>query len=101
MRGAMPFFLDWSLATTIEMALTADNVAPVFEDGATASRGFDEDLEPGEPFGTPVIATDDETLVYSLEGTDAALFDIGADGVLLTRRAKATTTRRSRHTRSR
>ena len=78
-------FLDWSLATTIEMALTADNVAPVFEDGATASRGFDENLEPGEPFGTPVIATDDETLVYSLEGTDAALFDIGADGVLLTR----------------
>ena len=78
-------FLDWSLATTIEMALTADNVAPVFEDGATASRGFDEDLEPGEPFGRAVIATDDETLVYSLEGTDAALFDIGADGVLLTR----------------
>ena len=78
-------FLDWSHATTIEMALTADNVAPVFEDGATASRGFDEDLEPGEPFGTPVIATDDEMLVYSLEGTDAALFDIGADGVLLTR----------------
>ena len=77
--------LDWSLTTTIEMALTADNVAPVFEDGATASRGFDEDLDPGEPFGTPVIATDDETLVYSLEGTDAALFDIGADGVLLTR----------------
>ena len=76
---------EWSHATTIEMALTADNVAPVFEDGATASRGFDEDLEPGEPFGRAVIATDDETLVYSLEGTDAALFDIGADGVLLTR----------------
>ena len=76
---------EWSHATTIEMALTADNVAPVFEDGATASRGFDEDLDPGEPFGTPVIATDDEMLVYSLEGTDAALFDIGADGVLLTR----------------
>ena len=80
-----PANVDWSNATTVLVALTADNVAPVFEDGATASRGFDEDLEPGEPFGTAVIATDDETLVYSLEGTDAALFDIGADGVLLTR----------------
>ena len=82
---AWPSNVDWSNATTVLVALTVDNVAPVFEDGATASRGFDEDLEPGEPFGTAVIATDDETLVYSLEGTDAALFDIGADGVLLTR----------------
>ena len=68
--------LDWSHATTVLAMLSADNVAPEFEDGATATRSVAENAAAGTGFDTPVSATDEETLVYSLEGTDAASFDI-------------------------
>ena len=58
------------------MALSADNVAPVFEDGAPTTRAVAENTAAGTGFDTPVSATDEETLFYSLEGTDAASFDI-------------------------
>ena len=68
--------LDWSNATTVLAMLSADNVAPEFEDGATATRSVAENAAAGTGFDTPVSAADEETLVYSLEGTDAASFDI-------------------------
>ena len=78
--------LDWSNATTVLVALSVENVAPVFEDGATATRAVAENTAAGTDFDTPVNATDEETLFYSLEGTDAASFDIDAGtGQLKTR----------------
>ena len=66
---------------------TGRNTAPSF--GATSTtRSVAENTEPGQPVGDPVAATDpdwDETLTYSLEGTDAAAFDIDTNsGRLLT-----------------
>ena len=45
-----------------------------------------ENTAAGTDFGTPVSARDQETLFYSLEGTDAASFDIDSStGQLKTR----------------
>ena len=78
--------LDWSNATTVLAALSADNVAPVFEDGAPTTRAVAENTAAGTAFGTPVSARDLETIFYSLEGTDAASLDIDAGtGQLKTR----------------
>ena len=48
---------------------------PVTEDGR---RSVDENTGPGQNIGTPVTATDpnDDTLTYTLSGSDAAAFDI-------------------------
>ena len=55
----------------------AINVAPVFAD-ATATRDVPENSAVGTSVGAVVTATDadDDTLTYSLEGTDAASFAI-------------------------
>ena len=64
---------------------TADpaNIAPTFS-SSTATREFEEDVADGTrtgvDVGAPVTAddTDNGSLTYTLEGTDAALFDIGS-----------------------
>ena len=64
---------------------TADpaNTPPTFS-SSTATREFEEDLADGTrtgvDVGAPVTAddTDNDSLTYTLEGTDAALFDIGS-----------------------
>ena len=56
-----------------------DNVAPVFSDGASATRSVAENTAAGENVGAALTATDTDagdTLTYTLEGADAASFDI-------------------------
>ena len=56
-----------------------DNVAPVFSDGASATRSVPENTAAGENVGAALTATDTDvgdTLAYTLEGVDAASFDI-------------------------
>ncbi len=54
------------------------NQSPVFTDGTSTSRSIAENTAAGSNIGTPVAATDadNETIIYSLLGTDAALFGI-------------------------
>ena len=54
------------------------NSAPVFDDGTSTSRSIAENIPSGQNIGDPVTATDDDndTLTYSLEGTDADSFSI-------------------------
>ncbi len=69
--------------------LDDDNRAPAFDEDSPA-RSIAENTDAGENVGAPVTATDPEgdTLTYSLEGTDAASFDIdAATGRILTRAA--------------
>ena len=55
------------------------NRAPAFSANSTV-RGVDENSAAGKDVGVPVTAmdADDDTLTYSLEGTDAGSFDINA-----------------------
>ena len=73
------------ITVTINVVL---NTAPVFREGATATRSVRNDTPAGRSIGSPVGATDSDagdTLAYSLEGTDAASFGINsANGQLLT-----------------
>ena len=54
------------------------NSSPEFPATETGNRGVDENTGPGENIGTPVAASDpdDDTLTYTLDGSDAAAFDI-------------------------
>ena len=65
------------IAVTINV--TDANDAPVFTDGTT-SRSVAENLSSGAVVGTPILATDedDDTLEYSLGGTDASSFNINS-----------------------
>ena len=71
--------LDWSHAPWVLAALSTENVAPVFDETAPATRAVAENTAAGEAIGAPVTATDYETLHYTLEGTDAAAFAIDPD----------------------
>ena len=76
--------LDWSDATQVLVALSEENVAPVFEDAGNAAlyRRFAADGTRGlTDIGAPFTATDEngDTLVYSLAGDDAEFFDINPD----------------------
>ena len=57
----------------------APNTPPAFE-GATTTRGMDENTAAGRDIGDPVAASDTEkdTLAYSLDTTSAESFDIDA-----------------------
>ena len=68
--------LDWSSETSVTLRLRA-NTAPVFADDLVAIT-LPENSAVGTSVGAAVTATDadDDTLAYSLEGTDAASFDI-------------------------
>ena len=52
--------------------------APMFDEGSTTTRSVDKGTYSLQDLGDPVSATDadDDTLTYSLSGTDAALFEI-------------------------
>ncbi len=56
------------------------NTAPVFTDGAPATRTIAENTAAGQHIGTAITATDadNDTLTYTLGGTDAASFGIDA-----------------------
>ena len=51
------------------------NVAPVFSEGATATRTIAENTPSGTNIGDPVAATDanNDILTYALGGIDAAV----------------------------
>ena len=69
--------LDWSSETSVTLRLREANNAPVFSP-TTATREVAENSAVGTSVGAVVTATDadNDTLTYSLEGTDAASFEI-------------------------
>ena len=78
-----------SIAVTINVKDVHENTAPTFS-SETATRSIDENTGAGVNIGDAVSATDadDDTLEYSLGGTDAASFDIGStNGQLRTKAA--------------
>ena len=61
---------------------TADNAAPTFTDGTTATRNVEENASSGTAVGNPLTATDTDAgdrLTYTLEGTDAQSFTVVSD----------------------
>ena len=56
------------------------NSAPTFTEGVNTTRTVAENTPAGEHIGTPIAATDadNDTLTYTLGGTDAASFGIDA-----------------------
>ena len=78
-----------SIPVSIEATAAPPNNPPVFSEGASATRNVRASAAAGTAIGSPVRATDadtDDTIAYTLEGTDAASFDItGSTGQLLTR----------------
>ena len=57
---------------------TPANRAPIFTDGTTTTRSIAENANSGTDIGPAIAATDadDDTLTYTLGGTDAASFSI-------------------------
>ena len=80
-----------TINVTINVTDVNENVAPVFTEGATATRTTAENTAAATNIGTPVAATDANTLdilAYTLSGADAASFDIvGTTGQLQTKAA--------------
>ncbi len=80
---------------TLEVGITVtdvdENSAPVFKDGEETTRSVAENTGTGVDFGAKVEATDadiNDTLEYTLGGTDADSFGIGStDGQLRTKSA--------------
>ena len=64
----------------LAQATTDANVAPVFTDGASATRSVAENTAAGQNVGTTVAATDAEgdAVSYALSGAGAASFEIDA-----------------------
>ncbi len=70
--------------------ISGTNTAPVFTEGASTTRSIAENTTTGQNIGSAVSATDAEndTLTYTLSGTDASAFNIGSDtGQLKTKAA--------------
>ncbi len=67
-----------SVTVTINVTDVQENRAPVFTEGTTATRSIPENTGSGQNIGTAVGATDadEDTLTYSLGGTDSTSFDI-------------------------
>ena len=67
-----------NLPLTIISGTTSANAAPVFSEGTSTSRTVAENTAAGINIGDAVVATDadNNTLTYTLGGTDAATFDI-------------------------
>ena len=77
-----------SASGTTDDKVPETNSQPSFSPSTT--RSVDENTESGQPIGDPVTAKDDESddLTYSLDGTDAAHFDIATStGQLMTKDA--------------
>ena len=71
--------LSDTITVTINVTDVAENVAPVFTEGATATRSIAENTNAETDIGDPIAATDanrSDTLTYTLGGTDAASFAI-------------------------
>ena len=60
------------------IVISGDNFAPVFNESGTVTRSIVEGSDADRDIGDPVTATDadNETLTYTLGGTDAASFSI-------------------------
>ena len=80
---------DWSNPGIGTTNAPGANNMPVFSDGTTATRSISASAQPNTPIGDPIRATDadsGDTLTYTLEGRDAANFDItSTTGQLLTK----------------
>ena len=79
-----------SITVTINVTDVTENSAPVFTDGASTTRSIAENTDAGTNIGTSVAATDadNDTLIYTLDGTDTAAFSIDStSGQLKTRSA--------------
>ena len=79
-----------SIDVTINVTDVDENRAPSFADGASTTRSVAENTGSGEDIGSAVAATDpdDDTLTYTLGGTDASSFRINSTtGQLRTRAA--------------
>ena len=76
---------------TVTITITNVNEPPLFADGDTTTRTIAENTGSNVIFGAPVSATDmdtDDTLTYTLGGTDAAAFDLNlSTGQLQTKAA--------------
>ncbi len=76
------------ITVSIEATTGPPNNPPVFTEGATSTRSVARSAPAGTSIGQPVTATDADagtTLNHTLEGADAASFDINsANGQLLT-----------------
>ncbi len=70
--------LSDTLTFTIQVSVSSANNAPVFNEGTTATRSVEENTSSDTNIGDAVDATDadNDTLTYSLGGTDAASFSI-------------------------
>ncbi len=69
-----------TINVTIDVTDVDDNHAPVFTDGESTTRAIDENTGSGVNIGGAVSATDadNDTLEYSLGGTDAGSFSINS-----------------------
>ena len=67
-----------SISVTINITDVDENRAPEFSDGTSATRSVAENTASGENIGAPVAATDadNNTLTYTLGGTNASSFSI-------------------------
>ncbi len=88
--GAIANYSGDPLAATLPVTaeVGGTNQVPTFSGGSSATRSFAENTGAGQNIGSPVSATDSDggTLTYSLEGTDAASFDlVSTSGQLQTR----------------
>ena len=96
---------DGSLTDAITVTITitdvpeVTNTAPTFTEGSSTTRSIAENIGAGVNIGSPVAATDADsgtTLIYTLGGPSAALFDIEPlSGQLQTKRALDYETRNS------
>ena len=87
-----------SQTATFTATVTTTNTAPTFTDGASTTRSVAENTAANVNIGTAIAATDadNDTLTYTLSGTDAASFNIeSATGQLKTRAALDYETKRS------
>ena len=75
-RLGIGFLESWSVKVYGHTEAPDENLPPTFADGETASRAVAENSPAGDSVGDPVVATDYDTLTYTLDGPDAALFDI-------------------------
>ena len=69
--------LSWTVGNAVSVSLTGINHPPTFSAG-TAARSVAENTAAGQDVGAALTATDADSdrLTYTLEGTDAASFDI-------------------------
>ena len=77
-------------SSDLPLEINTGTEVPVFTDGTDTTRSIAENSNAGVNIGSTVAATDadDDTLTYSLGGTDASFFDIdSSSGQLQTRAA--------------